>query len=54
MKGFINGEIVELTEEQIEEIKKIPNPQIITTNERLATLEKAIADIAAMFFGGIK
>lgn len=53
MKGLINGKIVELTEEQVEEINAIKIPQEITDKQRISALENAIADLAVMLVGGI-
>ena len=63
MKKVVNGELVEMTAEEIAEMKKhqmdmpIPTP---TPEERLATLEQAgmerdaaLMELAAMLAGGV-
>ena len=53
MKAFIDGEVVELTEEQVNELNKIPVLQIITDKDRISALESAITDLAMMITGGM-
>ena len=52
MKAFIDGKVIELTEEQIEEFNKVQVPQIITDKQRISALESAFADLAIMLVGG--
>jgi hypothetical protein len=55
MKGLINGEIRELTKEDIEELKLNSNQvlETITDKQRISALESAIADLAIMLTGGV-
>jgi hypothetical protein len=53
LKGLINGEVVELTEEQIAEITAMKVEPIITDKQRISALENALADLAVMLVGGI-
>ncbi len=46
MKACINGEIVELTEEEIAELKSVEINPIPTTEARLKALEMAFVDLA--------
>lgn len=46
MKGCINGEIVELTEEEIAELKNVDVNPTPTTEARLKAIEMAIVDLA--------
>lgn len=46
MKGCINGEIVELTKEEIAELKNVEVDPIPTTEARLKALEMAFVDLA--------
>ena len=48
MKAFIDGKVVELTEEQITELNNLRAPQIITDKDRLSAIESAIADLAIL------
>jgi hypothetical protein len=54
VKGLINGEIVELTDEQIKFFgldKKVDSTP--TDSQRIAALENALADIAVILAGGV-
>lgn len=53
LKGLINGEVVELTEEQITEITAMKVEPIITDKQRISAIENALADLAVMLVGGI-
>ena len=52
MKALVDGNIIELTEEQIEEMKKGMTPYKVTDKQRLSALESAIADLAVILAGG--
>ena len=47
-KAFIDGKIVELTEEQEKEFDNILVSQIVTDKDRISALESAIADLAIL------
>lgn len=55
MKGLVNGQVVELTEEQIKEFNfnfdKKDNP-IPTDKDRLSALENAFAEFVLSLTGG--
>ena len=53
MKAFIDGKVVELTEEQIEELNNVQAPHMVTDKQRISVLENAFADLAVMLVGGI-
>lgn len=52
MKGLINGEIRELTKEEIEKLNNIQLPQIITDKQRISALENAFAEFVLSLTGG--
>lgn len=52
MKAFIDGKVVELTEEQITELNNLRAPQIITDKDRLSALENAFAEFVLSLTGG--
>lgn len=53
MKAFINNQVIELNEEQIEQLKNIQTSQRITDKQRISAIEKAVSDLAIMLVGGI-
>ena len=52
MKAYIDGELVELTKEQEDELMKIVVKPQITIENRVETIETAIADLALQQLGG--
>lgn len=52
MKALVDGKVIELTEEQIEEMKKSMTPYRVTDEQRLSALESAMADLAIMMATG--
>lgn len=53
MKKFVNGEYIEMTPEEIEELEEqaknfVKLPQVPTSSQRISALESAITDLAVM------
>lgn len=53
MKCMVNGKVIEMTEEMIEEMNNETLQPIITDKDRISALENAFADLAVMLMGGI-
>ena len=51
MKAFIDGQIIELTKEEIEQLNNMQTLQLITDRDRISALEQAITDLAIQTMG---
>lgn len=51
MKMIVDGELVEMTDEQSEEIKDSKIQKTVSQEERMKALEMAVADLAVKMIG---